>query len=124
MENTNLNQPRVVNISKTQVATMLGFGWTREQMAKALNITTKDMFKAMRDLGFYEQRKTNNPKVDYVINLTFDELVINPENPMDLVVEEQPQIIVDNYQEGSDEAVLDPSATMENSESVSSEFSY
>jgi hypothetical protein len=124
MENTNVNQPRVVNISRTTVASMIGLGWTREQMAKALNITTKDMFKAMRDLGFYEQRKTNTPKVDYVINLNFDELVINSGNSMDIVIGEQPEIIVDNYQEGSDEANVDPSENMEMSEPVGDELPY
>jgi hypothetical protein len=124
MENTNVNQPRVINISKMQVASFLGLGWSRENIATFYGVTPQDMYKAMRELGFYKQKETNSPKVDYVINLTFDEPIINSGNSMDIVVGEQPEIIVDNYQEGSDEANVDPSENMEISESVGDGLPY
>jgi hypothetical protein len=75
MENTNSNQPRVVNITRTQIATFIGFGWSRDQIAKALDITPKDVFRVMRDFGFYKQ-KESTAQPSYVINLIYDEPVI------------------------------------------------
>jgi hypothetical protein len=96
MENINVNQPRVINISKMQVASFLGLGWSRENIATFYGVTPQDMYKAMRELGFYKQRETNNQKIDYVINLNFDEPSINGNSNMNTVVEE-PTTIVDNF---------------------------
>jgi hypothetical protein len=68
MENTN-NEKRVINISQREVASFVGMGWSRDQIATYYNISSKEMYGYMQQMGFYKARVK---EVDYVVNLQFD----------------------------------------------------
>lgn len=64
--------PRVVNLSQMQIAAMTAMGKSNEEIGAYYGVTSKEIYRAKVNFGMYKVRETNEPKVDYVINLNFD----------------------------------------------------